>query len=213
MIIERPVILSCVLFSAVFISLSAPGLAFAITSDSTNFTSTFTTGGVTYRTDVPGQRPTAMSTLTSYPNDVFRSTFKGATTVYPSLGLDSTISCANLDPTYSSYTNGQAQAFSSFNQDTSASIVTVQTLGLIYIRVNPETGSSSNVMVGFKKGNGPIIEGSGEVNDFLRPFLDAFTSAIGAADWNYNVTTTALPASYNIQCGYTSPSLRWRPAP
>lgn len=211
----RVAFIKCISLSAVLFLLNAPNLSFAISGDSTNFTSTVRSGGVTYRTTVAGQRPTAMSIQTTYANNntLFQPTYQGTTTTYTSLGLNSSLSCATLDPTYSSFTNGQSQAMSTFNQDTSSSIITVQTLGLIYLRVNPDTGSSSNVMVGYKKGNGPIIEGGGGVNAFLKPFLTAFTNDIGAGDWDYNVTTTTLPASYQIQCGYTSPSLKWKAAP
>lgn len=212
MIIERIAILKCVLLSAVFISLSAPGVSFAISNDSTNFTSTVstptvTTGTVIYRTTVRGQPPTPKTIQTNFRNNQFRSTYQGTTTSYPTLNLNSSLSCSNLDPIYSSYTNGQAQTFFRFDQNTSSAIVQTNALGLIYLRVNPDLGDSWNAMVGYKKGDGPIIEGGSGVNAFLRPFLTAFTNAIGAGDWDFRSTTTTEPGKYNIQCGYTKPTL------
>ena len=208
MITKQAVILKYFLLSAVFISLSAPGISFAISNDSTNFTSTVTSGTTTYRTTVQGQRPVPMTILTTGA-----SPFQGTTTTFTSLGLSSTRSCTNLDPIYSSFQNGQAQGFSMLTQNTSSAITTTKTLGLIYLRVNPETGSSSNVLVGFKKGDGPITLGNGAIDAFLKPILQGFTNSIGIKDWDYSVTTTTAPAQYNIQCGYTSPALTWVTAP
>lgn len=180
--------------------LTAPFPAFALTS-ATDFQ------------NISGGMTPAPMTVVNKPNMISQSIQGDNNTSTQQVNLNTTDGCSNdaavgsSDYNYSSYANGTTKVINGITQLTAGAQTSYDTIGFIYVRANPIFGASSNWTVGFMKGNGSIIEGSGVINSTLQPLLTAITNIAGAGGWKFRITTFNQPAQYNVSCSYTRPTL------